>query len=85
MRNKVISLVEDNPLDEALILRTLKMSNIVNEVVVARHGVKTLDFFFGTGTPAGPYEPCCLGEEFFLIWRPVRESNPCRRRERAVS
>ena len=49
MENKVILLVEDNPRDEALTLRALKKSNIVNEVVVARDGVEALDYFFGTG------------------------------------
>jgi CheY-like chemotaxis protein len=53
MDNKVILLVEDNPRDEALTLRALKKSNIVNEVVVARDGVEALDFFFGTGTHVG--------------------------------
>jgi two-component system, response regulator len=49
MENKVILLVEDNPRDEALTLRALKKSNIVNEVVVVRDGVQALDYFFGTG------------------------------------
>lgn len=50
MGNSVILLVEDNRRDEALTLRALKKSNIVNEVVVARDGVEALDYFFGTGT-----------------------------------
>src|SRR2546423_6047854 len=53
MENKVILLVEDNPRDEALTLRALKKSNIVNEVVVARDGVEALDYLLGTGTHAG--------------------------------
>ena len=53
MDNKVILLVEDNPKDEALTLRALRKSNIVNEVIVARDGVEALDYFFGTGTHAG--------------------------------
>jgi CheY-like chemotaxis protein len=52
MDNKVILLVEDNPRDEALTLRALKKSNIVNDVVVARDGVEALDYFFGTGKHA---------------------------------
>ena len=53
MDNKVILLVEDNPRDEALTLRALKKSNIVNEVVVTRDGVEALDYLFGTGKFAG--------------------------------
>jgi two-component system response regulator len=53
MENKVILLVEDNPRDEALTLRALKKSNIVNEVIVARDGVEALDYLLGTGTYAG--------------------------------
>jgi CheY-like chemotaxis protein len=49
MDNKVILLVEDNPRDEALTLRALKKSNIINDVVVAHDGVEALDFFFGAG------------------------------------
>lgn len=53
MENKVILLVEDNPRDEALTLRALKKSNIVNAVVVAHDGVEALDYLFGTGTYEG--------------------------------
>src|SRR5438105_14496186 len=53
MDNKVILLVEDNPRDEALTLRALKKSNIVNDVVVARDGVEASDYLFGTGAHAG--------------------------------
>jgi len=53
MDNKVILLVEDNPRDEALTLRALNKSNIVNQVVVAHDGVEALDFLFGTGTYSG--------------------------------
>lgn len=48
MENKVILLVEDNPRDEALTLRALRKSNIVNDVVVARDGVEALEFFGDT-------------------------------------
>jgi two-component system response regulator len=53
MQTKVILLVEDNPRDEALTLRALKKSNIVNEVIVAHDGVEALDYVFGTGSHAG--------------------------------
>jgi two-component system, response regulator len=57
MDNKVILLVEDNPRDEALTLRALKKSNIVNDVIVAHDGVEALDYFFGTGPYAGEEPP----------------------------
>ncbi|HKX32477.1 MAG TPA: response regulator [Blastocatellia bacterium] len=50
MENKIILLVEDNPRDEALTLRALKKSNILNQVIVARNGAEALDYLFGTGT-----------------------------------
>lgn len=53
MGNKVILLVEDNPRDEALTLRALRKSNIVNEVIVTSDGVEALDYLFNTGTYAG--------------------------------
>lgn len=53
MENKVIFLVENNPRDEALTIRPLSKSHIVNEVIVAHDGVEALDYLFGTGTYAG--------------------------------
>jgi two-component system response regulator len=41
---KNILLVEDNPKDEALTLRALRKSNIVNRVDVARDGAEALDY-----------------------------------------
>ena len=49
----MILLVEDNPRDEALTLRALAKSKIVNEIVVARDGVEALDYLFGKGIHAG--------------------------------
>ena len=53
MTEKIILLVEDDPRDEALTLRALKKSNVLNEVVVARDGVEALDYLFGQGAHAG--------------------------------
>ena len=53
MNKKFILVVEDNPDDEALTVRALKKSNIVNEVVVARDGLEALNYLFGEGAYAG--------------------------------
>ncbi|HXD33757.1 MAG TPA: response regulator [Pyrinomonadaceae bacterium] len=53
MNDKLILLVEDNPRDEALTLRALRKSNIVNDVIVAHDGAEALDFFAGTGVYEG--------------------------------
>ena len=54
MEMKTILLVEDNPDDEALTMRSLRKSNIVNDVVVARDGAEALDFLFCRGAVCGP-------------------------------
>jgi len=53
MKRKIILLVEDNPDDEALTLRSLNKSNVVNEIVTARDGAEALDYLYGTGQFAG--------------------------------
>lgn len=53
MMEKCILLVEDNPGDEELTIRSLRKNNIRNEVVVARDGAEALDYLFATGAHAG--------------------------------
>jgi CheY-like chemotaxis protein len=48
MINRSILLVEDNAADEALTIRALKKSNILNAVTVARDGVEALEKLFGS-------------------------------------
>ena len=47
MKTQSILLVEDNPQDEMLILRSLKKINLANSVDVVRDGQQALDFLFG--------------------------------------
>ena len=53
MDEKTILVVEDNPDDEALMLRALRKNGIANEIVVAHDGVEALDYLFGEGQYAG--------------------------------
>jgi two-component system response regulator len=52
MHQKMILLVEDNPDDEALTLRALTKSRVLNKVEVARDGAEALDFLFCRGAYA---------------------------------
>jgi CheY-like chemotaxis protein len=51
--NGSILLVEDNPDDVDLTLRSLRKHKISNEVFVASDGAEALDWLFGTGAHAG--------------------------------
>jgi len=53
MNEQTILLVEDNPNDEGLTLRSLKKSNVMNKVVVVRDGPEALDYLFARGAYAG--------------------------------
>ncbi len=52
MEERFILLVEDNPDDVDLTLRSLRKHNVQNEVVVVRDGVEALDYIFTTGAYA---------------------------------
>ena len=52
MGGPMILLVEDNASDEALTLRALRKSGILNEVCVVRDGPEALDFLFCRGAYA---------------------------------
>ncbi|MGA2094933.1 MAG: response regulator [Candidatus Acidiferrum sp.] len=53
MKEKIILLVEDNPDDEALMVRALKNNNILNQIAVARDGVEAIEYLFAEGAYAG--------------------------------
>jgi two-component system response regulator len=52
-RRELILLVEDDPDDELMALRSFQKSQSDAEVVVMRDGLEALDYLFGTGTHAG--------------------------------
>ena len=53
MDGKFILIVEDNPDDEEMTLKSLHQAGLANDVQVVRDGVEALDFLFGTGGFAG--------------------------------
>ena len=53
MDEMMILVVEDNPDDEEMTLRSLSQAGLANDVQVVRDGVEALDFLFGTGAYAG--------------------------------
>ncbi len=48
-----VLLVEDNPNDEALILRALRKARLANPIDVVRDGADALDYLFAEGPHAG--------------------------------
>ena len=51
MKNQEVEivLVEDNPDDAALTIRTLKKHNLANNLIHLKDGAEALEFIFGTG------------------------------------
>ena len=52
-KRELILLVEDDPDDELLALRTFRKSQVGVDVIVVRDGEEALDYLFGTGSHAG--------------------------------
>jgi len=50
---RIILLVEDNPDDEALTIKSLRSAKIKEAIVVAHNGVEALDYLFGKGIYSG--------------------------------
>ena len=53
MDSRIILLVEDNPDDQKLTLRAMKLTQIPSEVVIASSRTEALDYLFRTGQHAG--------------------------------
>jgi two-component system, response regulator len=49
MDNRSILVVEDNPTDEALLVRALKKAGIKNPVISVKDGLEALQYLFGAG------------------------------------
>ncbi len=63
MRPKTLLLVEDDPQDEKLMLRTLRKINLGNQIDVVRDGQQALDYLFRQGAYAdreGPDLPVAV-------------------------
>ncbi|MES2642936.1 MAG: response regulator [Myxococcota bacterium] len=63
MRQKTLLLVEDDPQDEKLILRSFSKVNLANQVDVVRDGQQALDYLFRQGEFAdreGPELPVAV-------------------------
>jgi len=52
-KRELILLVEDDPDDELLALRTFRKSRIGVDIIVVRDGEEALDYLFGRGAHAG--------------------------------
>jgi two-component system response regulator len=52
-QRELILLVEDNPDDELMALRSFRKSEIQGDVIVVRDGADAVDYLFGTGPHSG--------------------------------
>jgi two-component system, response regulator len=52
-QRELILLVEDNPDDELMALRSFRKSEIQGDVIVMRDGAAAVDYLFGTGAHSG--------------------------------
>jgi two-component system response regulator len=52
-KRELVLLVEDDPDDELLALRSFQHSRVDVDVIVVRDGAEALDYLFGTGAHAG--------------------------------
>ena len=52
-KRELILLVEDDPDDELMALRSFRKSQVDADVVVVRDGAEALDYLFGTGKHSG--------------------------------
>jgi CheY-like chemotaxis protein len=57
MNEKTILLVEDNPQDELLTLRSLRRARVANRIDVVRDGQQALDYLFGEGASSQQADP----------------------------
>ena len=49
MSERAVLIVEDNPQDEMLMLRALRLANLANPIEVVRDGQQALDYLFAQG------------------------------------
>src|SRR5215467_1703566 len=49
VNQRTILLVEDNPTDEALLMRALQKSGITNPIIKAKDGLEAIQYLFATG------------------------------------
>jgi len=81
MKDKLILLVEDNPMDEELTTRALRKAGITNEIVVARDGSEAVEILLGAGSAPGAALSSfrsSTGSTFCAASAPIRAPNSFR-------